>query len=59
LGQQALDQPLLDIWRATPATDLDRAGFADRLGERLAGAIGPSARQLVRAALVRSELLQP
>jgi hypothetical protein len=59
LGQQALDQPLLATWRATPATAVDRAGFADRLGERLEGAIGPSARQLVQAALVRSELLKP
>ncbi len=59
LGQQALDQPLLATWRATPATGVDRAGFTDRLGERLQGAIGPSARQLVQAALVRSELLKP
>ena len=58
LGQQALDQPLLDVWRATP-TDEDRAGFANRLGELLEGAIGPSARQLVHAVLVRTELLNP
>jgi hypothetical protein len=38
---------------------VDRGGFADRLGELLEGAIGPSARQLVRAALVRTELLKP
>jgi hypothetical protein len=58
-GQQALDQPLLDTWRATPTTDVDRAGSTDRLGELLEGAIGPSARRLVHAALVRTELLKP
>ena len=42
-----------------PPTDEDRAGFANRLGELLEGAIGPSARQLVHAVLVRTELLNP
>jgi hypothetical protein len=40
-------------------TDEDRAGFANRLGELLEGAIGPSARRLVHAVPVRTELLKP
>jgi hypothetical protein len=59
LGQQALDQPLLDIWRATPPPTRTGQDSPNRLGELLEGAIGPSARRLVHAVPVRTELLKP
>ncbi len=56
LGWEALDESLAAAWKAADPTAEDRAGFADHLCGLLSG--GPPAREVVRAALVRHNLLE-